>query len=123
MADPILRPAPVYYNGLKVAEIMEGSYDIDSNDQREITSEGYIGHTDGAGTTTMQATLVVPVAGIEANVLVDMIAKKQITVGIFTDGHYHSISGRFVKMSYTWNWAKGENRVTGHFEGGEPKLT
>src|SRR6267142_5422969 len=123
MADAIIRPAPLYYNGLKVAEIREGSYEIDGNDQREITSEGYIGHTDGATTTTVQATLVVPVAVTEARMMPDMLLKKQVVIGIFTDGAYHSISGRFIKMSYTWNWEKGENRLTGHFEGGEPKLT
>lgn len=122
MAQSIIRPAPVYKDGKKVAEVREGTYEVDSNDVREITSEGYIGHTDGATTSMMQMTMVVPVEGLSITALPDMLAKKYVKIGVFTDGHMHLMEGRIVKMSYTWNYEKGEMRCTGHFESGQPQL-
>lgn len=122
MANAIIRPAPIYFNGKKVAEIREGSYEVDSNDQREITSEGYIGHTDAATTSQVQMTLVVPAAGLSIEALPAMLAKRYVKIGLFTDGKFHSMEGRIVKMSYTWNHDKGEMRCTGSFESGAPDL-
>jgi len=122
MAQSIIRPAPIYYNGKKVAEVREGTFEVDSNDVREITSEGYIGHTDGATTSSVQMTLVVPVEGISITALPDMLAKKYVKIGILTDGHMSLMEGRIVKMSYTWNHEKGEMRCSGSFEAGEPAL-
>jgi hypothetical protein len=112
----------VYYKGKKVAEVREGTYEVDSNDQREIASEGYLGHTDGATTSSVQMTLVVPVPGLSVTMLPDMLAKKNVKLGLFTDGKFHTLEGRIVKMAYAWNHERGEMRCTGSFEAGEPAL-
>lgn len=122
MARALIRPAPVFYKGKKVAEIREGTYEIDSNDQREITAEGYIGHSDGATTSSVQMTLVVPVPGISITMLGDMLNKSYVKVGVFEDNKLHNLEGRFVKLAYSWNHEKGENRLVGSFEAGAPDL-
>lgn len=122
MSKSFIRPAPIYYNGKKVAEIREGTYEISTNDQREITADGYIGHTDGAETSDVQMTMVVPVPGISITALPDMLAKRYVTIGIYEDGKLHNLEGRITKMAYSWNHEKGENRVVGSFEAGKPDL-
>ena len=122
MAKALIRPAPLYYKGKKVAEIREGTYDIESNDQREICAEGYIGHTDGATTSSVQMTLIVPVPGLSIPLLADMLRKAYVKIGLFEDAKLHNLEGRVTKISYSWNFEKGENRCVGSFESGAPDL-
>jgi hypothetical protein len=122
MSKSLIRPAPVYYRSKKVAEIREGTYEIDSNDQREIAAEGYIGHTDGATTSNIQMTLIVPVPGLSIPMLADMLRKAYVKIGLFEDAKLHNLEGRITKISYSWNHEKGENRCVGSFESGAPDL-
>lgn len=122
MAKSLIRPFPIFYKGKKVAEIREGTYEIDSNDQREITAEGYIGHSDGVTTSSVQMTLVVPVPGISITILADMLNKAYVKIGVFADNKLHNLEGRFTKLAYSMNHEKGESRLVGTFESGAPDL-
>lgn len=123
MARPIIRPAPIYYGTRKVAEIQEGNYELASNDQLEIGAEGYIGHTDGATTSKIEMTLVVPVGGVTPTMLVDMLNKQYVKIGLVEDGKSHRLEGRIVTIRYQWDHKQGQNRLTGTFESGEPEVT
>lgn len=122
MAKSIIRPAPIYYDSKKVGEIREGTYELDSNDVREITADGYTGHTDGVTTSNIQMTMIVPVPGLSIPILKNMIDKKYVKVGLFEDGKLHNLEGRVTKLSYSFNYERGENRLVGSFESGAPDL-
>lgn len=68
-------------------------------------------------------TLVVPADGLSVEMLPKMLAKRYVKIGLLTDGHFHAMEGRIVKMAYAWNHDKGEMRCTGSFESGAPDLT
>ncbi len=123
MARPIIRPPQLYYGGKKVAEITEGDYELASGDQMEVAAEGYLGHTDGATTSKVNATMIAPVKGLSIPVLVDMINKKYVSIRLPEDGKIHDLDMRCLSIRYSWNHKAGENRCVASFEGGEPELT
>lgn len=123
MALPIIRPFPVYYKNKKVAEIASGSYDIAPGDEAQIGTDGYLGHSDGAVLTKIDAEVIVPVKGLGVTILADMLAKKYVSVGIFADGKSHQMDMRITHAGYSWDSKSGKATGKFTFEGGAPDLT
>jgi len=59
----IIRALPLYVDSRKIAEVSGGSYEHNSNDELQIATEGYMGHSDGADTCRVQANTITPVKG------------------------------------------------------------
>ena len=68
MARALIRPFPLYANGLKVAEVSGGTYEIASGDEMQIATDGYLGHSDGATTTKVSPSCIIPVKGMKVTV-------------------------------------------------------
>ena len=122
MPLPIIRPFYVYYKTRKIAEIVEGTYDIDTGDEPVVCIEGYVGDTDGPTLTRIDATVIVPQKGVRFSVLADALTKFYVDVGILGDGKSHQIRMRVRKLSYVWESRTG--RAIGKFTlgGGGPDI-
>lgn len=123
MAQAIIRALPLYYQGKKFAEVSSGTYDINSGDEAQFGTEGYMGHSDGATVSKIDADVVVPVPGITETVLADMLAKKYVQMGIFADGAFNQHTMRITHASYTWDSKTGAAKGKFTFEGGPPDQT
>ena len=123
MARGIIRAAPLYMNGKKIAEVSDGTYDISSNDESHITTDGYAGHSDGAATTKINANTIVPVKGMQTAVDDALVNKRYVSMSILMNGKIHQIDMRLVNGNYKWDFKSGSCAGSFSFEGGAPEIT
>jgi hypothetical protein len=123
MARALIRPAPLYVNGKKFAEIASGTYELNSNDESQVATDGYMGHADGSMTSKVSASAIVPVKGMQVTVDTFLVNKTYVTVGIFQNGKFHQVDMRVVSNSYKWDFKNGQNQCDISFEGGQPEIT
>lgn len=122
MSQVIIRPFPLYYGTKKIAEVSSGTYDVTPGDEAQIGTDGYLGHSDGATITKIDADCIVPVKGLGVTILADMLAKKYVQVGIFADGKSQQLQMRVTHASYSWDSKTGKASGKFSFEGGSPDL-
>jgi len=118
----IIRALPLYVNSRKIAEVSGGSYEHNSNDEMQIATEGYMGHSDGADTCRVQANTITPVKGHELELKRIILNKEYCTVGIPVDGGYEQFDGRMTSRSYNWDTKNGSCTGQFTFEGGKPDV-
>lgn len=123
MARSIIRALPLYLDGKKVAEVSDGSYDIESGDEPQIATDGFIGLSDGATTTSATFNCIIPVAGMAVTVDNMILNKKYVSLGIPVNGKFHQVDGRVTSGNYTWDHKNGRCMGAFKFMGGEPALT
>lgn len=123
MARSIIRAFPLSLNGKKIAEVSDGSYDIESGDEPQITTEGYAGHSDGAVTTTATFNCVIPVIGMQVTIDDVILNKRYVTLGILANGKIQQVDGRITSGNYTWDHKSGKAMGAFKFFGGSPVLT
>lgn len=121
MARAIIRALPMYFNGKKIAEVSDGTYDIASGDEAHVATEGYMGHSDGATMTKVNANTVIPVAGMTTTVEDALLNKRYVSIGIPVNGKFHQIDMRVVNANYKWDFKTGSCSGSFSFEGGAPE--
>src|SRR5690348_11780522 len=119
MARAIIRPFPVFVNGKKVAEIREGTYDTNNNDEAQVAIDGYLGHADGTTLTGIQATVIVPVTGTQIDFDTMRKTRQYLGVGLLVNGKIQQQDMRLVRTNYKWNSKNGQAEGDLSFEGGE----
>jgi hypothetical protein len=126
MSNPtqIIRPLSVYLDGDKVAEIISGSYKINTGRDAVITDGGYSGHTGGAITATISAKQLVGVTTTRfAKLYASIRSKGYVGVALPVEGSIHQVVGVIKELGATWDHAKGSADGDWTFEGGEPEDT
>ncbi len=113
----------MYFKSKKVAELEDVSYEIMSNDESLIGTEGYLTHSEGAVTCKITATAIIPVGGTTPNMLNSLLNKEDVGIGVPIDGGLQKFTGRLTGVSYDSNSKSG--KTTGKFtvEGGRPDVT
>lgn len=118
-----IRHASWYVNGRKLAECNSGDLELGSGDESQIGDEGYIGHSDGAATSSLSTESIVPVAGMAVR-LVDAYDRKQYVQisGALIDGRIFKAEMRIVSLSYKSDAKAGTLVQSAKLEGGRPKF-
>lgn len=123
MADTVtVRKAPLYINKKKVGTLEDCTFEIMSNDEQIVATEGWEGATDGSLTCKAEANTFSPIGGADGAVFVNtMLNKQYVTVDVPWEGKIFSFTGRFNTANMASNMKSG--KTTGKFtvEGG--KLT
>ncbi len=60
MANVRVRHASFYLGGKKIGTMHTNSYTLSSGDEAQFGDEGYLGHSDGASTTSCDVEVIVP---------------------------------------------------------------
>ncbi len=122
MSRSLIRAAPLYLNGKKIAEVTSGTYDITSGDEAQIGTDGYLGHSDGATTTKFSFDAIIPVKGMAVRVDDLIINKRYFSLGLPVNGKFQQVDARMVSASYKWDHKTGAFTGTFSAEGGAPDL-
>lgn len=114
----------MYMGGKKVAEMYDNTYDIASGDEPQYGDDGFEGMTDGAVTTQLDCTTIVPVSGMSVSIVNALLGKQDvdITLGII-DGHIHQITMRPTGANFKSDAKTGSLAGSFKFFGGVPKIT
>src|SRR5687768_17531050 len=97
-----IRKYSIFVDSKKIGTVQDGTFDYSSGDESQIGDEGYLGHSDGADTSTLSCNVIVPVDG-RTDFLRDAIAKKKylkVKLGI-VDGKILDVEMRCVRASYS----------------------
>ncbi len=122
MARTLIRAAPIYLDGKKIAEVSSGSYDVASGDEAQIGSDGYLGHSDGATTTRFSFDCIIPVKGMAVKVDDLILNKRYFSLGLPVNGKFHQVDARMTGASYKWDHRNGTFMGTFSAEGGAPDI-
>lgn len=123
MAEPkTFRNASVYINSRKIAEIESGTYEHNSGDEDQFGSEGWMGASDGAGTTRLTFNTVVPAVGHEMTFKRIMKNKEYVQVAVIIDGGAEMITMRVASRSYNFDSKTGVVKGAFTAMGGDPEL-
>lgn len=124
MANVKVRAASLYIGGSKVAEVEGTEYDLVGGDEAQFGDPGYLGHSEGAITTKMNCTAVLPVKGTKVDMVDIFLKKKDVSVTLATvAGKFHKITMRCVSCNVKSSHRNGTQMGSFSFEGGEPSVT
>ncbi len=124
MANVKVRAASVYIGGKKVGTFEGNNYDIASGDEAQFGDPGYLGHSDGAVTTKLSCTGVIPVSGMQVNMIDIMKQKKDVDVTLaLVDGKIHQVTMRVVNARGKSSHKNGSQMGDFNLEGGEPQIS
>lgn len=115
----IVRAAPIYQNGKKIAEIESGELDVMDSGEPQVTTEGYQDDSDGAITSTLKCNTILPVAGMTVNIIVG----QRYTMGIFINGKTQQARMKCRKATYSTDAKNGTAKGQFEFGGGPPTTT
>lgn len=118
-----VRPASLFADGQKLGTMQNSTVDVNSNDEMLIIEEGYGGHSDGAITSRVQGTKIVPYGDTRLQLIRTLVEKRYVTMTIVgLDGASYQITGRFLSASYKSDHKSGSLMGDFTFEGGKPEL-
>lgn len=123
MANLKFRVAPLYVGSKKVAEMVNGSFDIDSNDEQEFGVDAVLGFTEGIITGKASCETCVPVSGQSIDWTSLILNKTDINVGIDVDGGLKQATGRVTSLSYKTDSKTGKTSSTPNIVFGTPTNT
>ena len=124
MAYAKIRSASLFVNGTKAGYVEGIEYEYTTGDEAQFGDPGYVGHTDGAGTTKIKADGIIPLAGIGIDLYSYMLNRQYVNLALgVVNGKIHSVDMRLVQASVTGSQKAGTLKGSFSFEGGEPVIT
>lgn len=113
--------APMYIDSRKVGTLENVEFDIASGDEAQIGSDGYFCHSDGATLSTCSATCLVPVSGVDPQLLLKLLGKTDVKIGLPIDNVTLKLTARPTRVRYTSEPKNGKTQGVFEFGGGAPK--
>lgn len=112
MANTLIQPQYLSINGTRVAHVTGSSTDIASNDERQVTLEGTIGHSDGVPTCDFEIKTIVCLSGGDEDRLTDALLNKE-----YIDVEGTLGSSTIVTTCRCVNFSGNSEAANGKFEG------
>ena len=124
MALVRVKHASIFRNGKKIAECYQNKYHIASGDEAAFGDDGFEGMTDGATTTTIDCTTIVPYGGMSVDLADDLLNKRDVdmTVGL-VNGKIHEITMRVLEAEFDSDAKTGALNGAFKFMGGVPSVS
>lgn len=122
MALVRVKHASMYANGKKIAEMYDNTYSISSGDEPQFADIGFAGMSDGAITTSLDCSVIVPVQGLSVSMDDFLLGKQDVDILLSPiAGRLHQITMRCTNADYKSDAKTGTLNGTFKFFGGEPK--
>lgn len=123
MALPVVRAFPVFYNDRKCAEAYEQELTTDPRRQPVFGAEGYLTHTRGAVTGSLNISYIVPVGGTTPDFIVDTVLQNNVEIGIPVDGKIIRQTAAIEQNTMRSNTETGRAEGTLRLGFGPPQIT
>jgi hypothetical protein len=123
MALPVVRAFPIFLKNKKLGQAHGTNFTIMPNRTKLFGAEGFLALSRGAVTTGVDVDFIMPVSGIDVDVLAQMILQQDVGVQLPIGGKMYVI-----EMGYTNGNVQSSTEngvVNGKFtlEGGVPQIT
>jgi len=126
MANPVVRQYSIYSNNKKIAEAETNSYSGTDGGEAVFgdVPGGFITYTEGAITTELTMTEIVPVAGTSFDFVSALLNHIPLDFALsLIDGHIHQVSMRCMNWKFDGNVQTGALKGEFTFRGGQPTIT
>lgn len=77
MANNRIQPQFIHFNGKLIANVTGTSTEVMSNDERQITLEGVLGHSDGVQTCDFEVKTIVALTGDDTVAITNILLNKE----------------------------------------------
>ena len=124
MANVRVRPFSLFFNGKKLGQMHQAKFTLQSGDEPQFGDGGFVGMSDGAATSTVSATTIVPATKALDFDLVGALQNKQdVDVAVPIGPNIFMVTVRTTKAEFDTDQKTGT--LSGNFEfmGGESKRT
>ena len=124
MASARFRSSSVFVAGKKVGQMNNVKYHYMSGDEPQFGDPGYAGHSDGAATSSLTCTQIIPVSGTDFDPHAAIKSKVylDITVGVIA-GKLHQVTMRCIDYEVTGETKNGTLTGVFNLAGGDPTFT
>lgn len=116
-----IRAPSLYLDSKKIAECSGGDFGVDAGNEVQIADGGAIGVSDGAITCKFNFNVIMPLAGMQKNVLTLLLGQSYVKMALPIAGKLVQADGKLKSGSYKWDHAKGTFTGDFSFEGLKPK--
>jgi hypothetical protein len=124
MALVRVRHASLRLNGRKVAEMYDCTYHIASGDEPQYGDDGFIGMSDGAITSQIDCSTIVPISGMSVDIDGLVLNKSDVDIAhSLVNGKIHQVTMRCTDADYKSDAKNGTLMGSFKFFGGVPKRT
>lgn len=123
MANPVVRPWPIYINGKKAGTVNKGSYKINPRREPMFGSDGLSTHSKGAVTVELQATEITPVSGSAlTNINKKILNQEDFEIACPIGGKLHKFTAACTGAGFESDSESGKATGEATFNGGLPTL-
>lgn len=115
------------FNGLwvdntRAAHVVSTNYSFKANGERIIADGEVLGHTDGAVTTDLDVSTLIPTTAENIPLIRKVLDQADCAVTSLFDGKLYAIKGRFTQADVKSDGNTGKTEGSMKFEGGRPEL-
>ncbi len=124
MANARIRSASIFLNQKKMGTIEGIKYTYSTGDEDQFGDPGYIGASDGAATSSISCNGIVPLPGMEMDIMAAMQNKADFDIALgVVNGKIHQVTMRGKKCEFTGSQKAGTLMGDFEFSGGEVSIT
>jgi hypothetical protein len=116
-----IRKADVYKDGRKMGYFETAELTVTDNGEQQIAQEGVVGDSDGAITSELTASEIVPTDGIDSGMMDSLLDQQDVAVGYFTGGVMYNIVGRCRTGRLSTEARSGSNKGNWTIQAGKPE--
>jgi len=120
MANVRVQRIKVYLGSKLIGEILDATYDHNTNDEQYHATSGSNFFSTGNDTTEFSFTTVVPKTGHQAQLKQACLGHLDVTCTAEVDGGIEQADGRFTQRSYKGESKNGSLQGSWKFMGGAP---
>lgn len=126
MANPVVRQVSIYANNKKVSEQETTSYSGQDGGEAVFgdVPGGFVTYTEGAITTELMMTEIVPVQGTSFDFVTALVTHQPLDFALsLVDGKIHQVNMRCLNFKFDGNVQTGALKGEFTFRGGQPTIT
>ena len=113
----------LFLDGAKFAELYQHKHDVNANSEAVFADGGWAGQTDGAVTSQITGSYIVPVDGGVKDPVAILLSRRYVGVASLTGGKYVQNIMKFTAAGTETNSQNGTATGTFTLMGGEPSLS
>lgn len=123
MANPVVRPWPIFINGKKAGTVSKGSYKINPRREPMFGADGLLTHSKGAVTVELQATEITPVSGSSlTTILKKILNQEDFELAAPIGGQLHKFTAACTGTGFESDSESGKATGEATFSGGLPTV-
>lgn len=118
----VFKAMPIFVNKKKVAEIEEASVKFMTNGEQQVGFEAVLGESTGVVTVEGSFSTVIPVVGMQIDMLGLMLSQAYVGIGALTGGKTYKLDAKITEAEVKSTSKSGVQKGSFTFRSGAPQV-